>query len=411
MVPRRGLQSDLATGVTTARSSRCPQVLLVLGLWRATRLASVGTPKGLHAAPRAHASFSPAGRVRNAPKHRGPLDGPLGRARAVRDAPRPRRRKPASALAAVGPCGSLASSPPPRTSPLSFVVLGRRRVGLRADNSCCSRSSFATMRHRWCPAQTRQSMPAAGPVGTSVRGASVGAVGSTSSGGTSGGKATTTGMAVTSSAAETSTRRPTRQDWPPRRPRQTRRRAPRGLPPLATPAIQARTTAGLGECDPNQDGLSGSIRISRVEEDYRALDVDASCDVESREPTRTIVEVSCPSENVSLELYTNPPDTLAPEFAVGERSRYEHFAMGSSTASRRRMSPSATPKGTSSRPTATTVPCQSSWIQTTSTGLSTHAPAGTSFEVSSSPTASTSFSSPGPEVAYLAHSSCVRRRP
>ncbi len=161
-------------------------------------------------------------------------------------------------------------------------------------------------------------------------GPNVGLVGSTSDG-ASGGEGTSTGRASTSSGADSSTGQTvdTGQTSTTRPPGTTTDTSESST--ACDPSDSGEDTEGLGACDPNQDGLYGHIRISRIEEDYRALDVDASCDVtttKSRDPTQTIVEVSCPSGSVLLELYMDPPATLVPGFAVGQTLQIRAFRDG-----------------------------------------------------------------------------------
>lgn len=88
-------------------------------------------------------------------------------------------------------------------------------------------------------------------------------------------------------------------------------------------------TADLGECDPDIDGPYGHLRIEDADGDEQELiDIDEVCSVTSvtvREPTRTSIGVSCPSNEVVLELLADPPVTLVPELAAGQSIQVRAF--------------------------------------------------------------------------------------
>lgn len=160
-------------------------------------------------------------------------------------------------------------------------------------------------------------------------GPAVGLGGSTSEG--TSGEGTTTDIAMTSSAADSSTGQASSTGQPTTTPPPGTTTGTSGSSTGCDPSDSGEDTADLGECDPDQDGFYGQIRISRGDEDGRELEVDASCAVtstESRDPSLTIVQVSCPSESVSLELYADPPVTLDPAFAVGETLQIRAFRDG-----------------------------------------------------------------------------------
>lgn len=94
-------------------------------------------------------------------------------------------------------------------------------------------------------------------------------------------------------------------------------------------ADDGEDTADLGECDPDIDGPYGHLWIEDADgDDQELIDIDAVCmvtNVTVREPTQTSIGVSCPSNEVVLELLADPPVTLVPELAAGQSIQLRAF--------------------------------------------------------------------------------------
>ena len=100
-------------------------------------------------------------------------------------------------------------------------------------------------------------------------------------------------------------------------------------PEAVDDADDGEDTADLGECDPDIDGPYGHVWIEDADGDEQErIDIDDVCTVTSvtvREPTQTSIGVSCPTNEVVLELLADPPVTLVPELAAGQSIQVRAF--------------------------------------------------------------------------------------
>lgn len=157
-------------------------------------------------------------------------------------------------------------------------------------------------------------------------GPSVGFVDSTSDTTAGGSTTTTTGRTVTSSAADDSTGQTTGMVVP-----DTSTSTSGGTSASSTGCDDdgGEDTEGLGDCDPAIHGASGRLWIADAEgEELEAIDIDEACSitgVTERDATHSSIDVSCPSNDVVLELFADPPLSGSVPLAAGQMIQLRAF--------------------------------------------------------------------------------------